>query len=63
MTEIDAQDDLAGRAAKAMAKAAGRAPDVLIEVTKRIPVSAGLGGGSSDAAAAAYRRWKSSSRP
>ncbi len=48
---IDPEDDLAGRAAKAMAKAAGRNPDVLIEVTKRIPTAAGLGGGSSDAAA------------
>lgn len=48
---IDAADDLAGRAARAMAEAAGRAPDVRIEITKRIPVAAGLGGGSSDAAA------------
>ncbi|MFA7297225.1 MAG: 4-(cytidine 5'-diphospho)-2-C-methyl-D-erythritol kinase [Dehalococcoidia bacterium] len=48
---IDAADDLAGRAARAMAEAAGRAPDVRIELTKRIPVAAGLGGGSSDAAA------------
>ncbi len=44
-------DDLCTRAAHALAKAAGRQPDVAIEVTKRIPVTAGLGGGSSDAAA------------
>jgi len=48
---IDAADDLSGRAARAFAEAAGRAPDVRIEVTKRVPVAAGLGGGSSDAAA------------
>jgi 4-diphosphocytidyl-2-C-methyl-D-erythritol kinase len=44
-------DDLCTRAALALAEAAGRKPDVAIEVTKRIPVAAGLGGGSSDAAA------------
>ena len=48
---IDAADDLAGRAARALAAAAGREPDVRIDVTKRVPVAAGLGGGSSDAAA------------
>ncbi len=44
-------DELAGRAAQALGSAAGRAPDVAITVTKRIPVAAGLGGGSADAAA------------
>lgn len=43
--------DLVSRAASALAESAGRDPHVLIEVTKRIPHPAGLGGGSSDAAA------------
>jgi 4-diphosphocytidyl-2-C-methyl-D-erythritol kinase len=48
---IDAQDDLSGRAARALAEAAGREPDLRIEVEKRVPSPAGLGGGASDAAA------------
>ncbi len=46
-----AEDNLAVRAARAVLDATGHAFGVAIELTKRIPVRAGLGGGSSDAAA------------
>ena len=46
-----ADDNLAVRAARAVLDATGRPFGVTIELTKRIPVRAGLGGGSSDAAA------------
>ena len=42
--------DLVATAAQVFRKATGVAPNVAIEVQKRIPIGAGLGGGSSDAA-------------
>ena len=45
-------DNLVLRAARTLAIAAGVAPRAALSVDKRIPVAAGLGGGSADAAAA-----------
>ena len=45
-------DNLVLKAARALASAAGREPRVRFTLTKRIPVAAGIGGGSADAAAA-----------
>ena len=52
-TEVDVEpkQDLIIRAALALGRLAGIEPKVRISLTKNIPVSAGLGGGSSDAAA------------
>jgi len=44
-------EDIAARAVKALAAATGRAPHAFVRIRKRIPLAAGLGGGSSDAAA------------
>ena len=44
-------DDLASRAVRAFAAAAGREPAAFVHIRKRVPVAAGLGGGSSDAGA------------
>ena len=50
--ELSGEGNLAWAAAVALAEYAGVAPDAHIAITKRIPVAAGLGGGSADAAAA-----------
>ena len=44
-------DDLASRAVRAMAAATGHDAAAFVQIRKRVPVAAGLGGGSSDAAA------------
>lgn len=44
-------EDLAARAVRTLAQAAGREPHAFVQIRKRIPLAAGLGGGSSDAAA------------
>ena len=48
---LDGGDNLATRAAAALAERLGRTADVRIALHKRVPVAAGLGGGSADAAA------------
>ncbi len=47
----DAHDNLVVRAAKLLAESAGVTPTGQFQLIKRIPVQAGMGGGSSDAAA------------
>ncbi len=56
-----AGEDLASRAVRALAAASGHPPVAHVRIRKRIPVAAGLGGGSSDAAAvlqALRRIWR-----
>lgn len=55
------EDNIVLRAARALAAHAGVAPRARITLTKRLPVAAGIGGGSADAAAALrglVRLWK-----
>ncbi len=47
----DVDDNLVLRAARLLAKIAGIAPNGRFDLIKRIPIQAGMGGGSSDAAA------------
>jgi len=47
---INAEDDLVVRSARALQQKSGTAQGVKIRIRKHIPVGAGLGGGSSDAA-------------
>ena len=49
---LDGADNLGSRAARALAAHAGRPPLAALRLVKHVPVAAGLGGGSSDAAAA-----------
>lgn len=49
--ELDGERNLAARAASLLKERFGRRESVSIRIAKRIPVTAGLGGGSSDAAA------------
>jgi len=50
--ELDGEGNLAARAALAFRRRFGVGDQIAIAIQKRIPVTAGLGGGSSDAAAA-----------
>lgn len=57
---LPSDENLAYRAAAALGVALGRTPQVAIDITKRIPAQAGLGGASADAAAVLVglaRRW------
>ena len=49
--DLDGSKNLAYRAAESFLAATGERKRIRIEITKRTPIAAGLGGGSSDAAA------------
>ncbi|HXZ04749.1 MAG TPA: 4-(cytidine 5'-diphospho)-2-C-methyl-D-erythritol kinase, partial [Ktedonobacteraceae bacterium] len=59
MSELSNDDNLAARAARLVRQRLDIKQGVLIELHKRIPLAAGLGGGSSDAAAVllALQHW------
>ncbi|MBD0674835.1 4-(cytidine 5'-diphospho)-2-C-methyl-D-erythritol kinase, partial [Streptomyces sp. CBMA156] len=48
----DGDDNLAARAVRLIARAAGADPAVAVRIDKRVPVAGGMAGGSADAAAA-----------
>ena len=52
LAQEDPRKNLVWRAAEALAARLGRAPDVALTLEKHLPVASGIGGGSSDAAAA-----------
>jgi 4-diphosphocytidyl-2-C-methyl-D-erythritol kinase len=52
LAQDEAQKNLVWRAAEALAARLGRVPDVAVTLEKNLPVASGIGGGSSDAAAA-----------
>lgn len=52
LEELPVEDNLVFKAAHILAKAAGKSPSGAITLEKNLPLAAGIGGGSSDAAAA-----------